>query len=309
MPSVLSERCFGLLPSSPRPDDATLSATDAAAAVLEATRAGRRVFSAVVTRSSGGVLDGRRWWAAADSEDGAQDAGGGSLGNASLERAVTAALPDLFPARDGGGAYSRKFEYEDDDGQAATATVYIELRGPPPQLVIVGGGHVAVPLARLGVMLGLRVAVLDDRPEFAEAERFPGAAVRAIDFRDPFADTPLVPADHVVLVTRGHRFDYECLVRLLAMERPPAYIGMIGSRRRVRATHEQLAREGFGPDQMKQVRAPVGLDLGGQTPAEIAVSVAAEVVLFHGGGSGAPLCDRERVVERFFERTAGRSGA
>lgn len=289
--------------------NANLSAADAAAAVLEATRAGRRVFSAVVTRSRGGVLDGRRWWAAAEFEDGAADATGGSLGSASLERAVTAALPSLFPAWDAGGACSREFEYQDGDGRTATATVYVELHGPAPQLVVVGGGHVAVPLAHLGVMLGLRVTVLDDRPEFAEAGRFPGAAVRAIDFRDPFADTPLAAADHVVLVTRGHRFDYECLVRLLAMERPPAYIGMIGSRRRVRATHEQLAREGFGPEQMKQVRAPVGLDLGGQTPAEIAVSVAAEIVLFHGGGSGVPLCDRERVVERFFERTAGSSGA
>lgn len=289
---------------------ASLSAADAAAAVIEATRAGRRVVSAVVTRSPGGALDGRRWWAAVNLADGAPDASGGSLGSASLERAVTAALSSLFSARDAVGACSREFEYEDGAGRAETATVYLELHGPLPKLVIVGGGHVAVPLAQLGVMLGLRVEVLDDRPEFAEAGRFPGTAVRVIDFRDPFADTSLAPADHVVLVTRGHRFDYECLVRLLAMERPPAYIGMIGSRRRVRATHEQLAREGFAPDQMKQVRAPVGLDLGGQTPAEIAVSVAAEIVLFHSGGSGEPLCDRERVVERFFERReAGSSGA
>lgn len=307
MPSVLSERCFRLLSSLPGSDGRGLSAADVAAVALEAARAGRRVFSAVVTRSSGGAVDGKRWWAAGEFEGGAPVATGGSLGSASLERAVAAALPFVFPARDSGGACSREFEYEDARGRPATATVYVELHGPPPQMVIVGGGHVAVPLARLGVMLGLRVEVLDDRPEFAEAGRFPGAVVRTIDFRDPFADTRLAPADHVVLVTRGHRFDYECLMRLLAMERPPAYIGMIGSRRRVRATHEQLAREGFAPEQMKQVRAPVGLDLGGQTPAEIAVSVAAEIVMFHGGGSGAPLCERERVVERFFERGEARA--
>lgn len=253
-------------------------------------------------------MDGKRWWAAAEFEDGVPVATGGSLGSASLEGAVAAAAPFLFPAREASGACSREFEYEDAGGESATATVYVELHGPSPKMVVVGGGHVAVPLARLGVMLGLRVEVLEDRSEFAEAGRFPGAsAVRTIDFRDPFADTPLAPADHVILVTRGHRFDYECLVRLLAMERPPAYIGMIGSRRRVRATHEQLAREGFGPDQMKRVRAPVGLDLGGQTPAEIAVSVAAEIILFHGGGSGAPLCERERVVERFFEQGEART--
>lgn len=285
----------------------SVSAADVAAVALEATREGRHVFSAVVTQSPGGVLDGKRWWGAAEFEDGAPAATGGSLGSTSLERAVVAAAPFLFPARDASGACSREFEYEDAGGQSAVATVYVELHGPSPKMAIVGGGHVAVPLARVGVMLGLRVEVLDDRPEFAEAGRFPGAVARTIDFRDPFADTPLGPADHVVLVTRGHRFDYECLVRLLAMERPPAYIGMIGSRRRVRATHEQLAREGFGPEQMKRVRAPVGLDLGGQTPAEIAVSVAAEIVLFHGGGSGAPLCERERVVERFFERGEART--
>jgi len=78
---------------------------------------------------------------------------------------------------------------------------------------------------------------------------------------------------------------------------------MIGSRRRVRATHEQLAREGFSAEAMKRVRAPVGLDLGGQTPAEIAVSVAAEIVMVRGGGTGTPLFEKERIVDRFFRRT------
>jgi len=150
-------------------------------------------------------------------------------------------------------------------------------------------------------MLGTRVEVLDDRPDFAAADRFPeAAAVRVIALRDPFADMDLGPSDHVVLVTRGHSFDYECLVRLLRMSAWPGYIGMIGSRRRVRATHEQLVREGFTTDEMRRVRAPVGLDLGGQTPAEIAVSVVAEIILFHAGGTGVPLVEKERVVERFF---------
>ena len=109
----------------------------------------------------------------------------------------------------------------------------------------------------------------------------------------------------MILVTRGHSFDYECLVRLLRMEAPPGYIGMIGSRRRVRATHEQLAREGFTTAEMGRVRAPVGLDLGGQTPAEIAVSVVGEIILFHAGGTGVPLVQKERVVERFFGGARG----
>ena len=235
--------------------------------------------------------------------DRALDAVTGSLGDRALDAAVASAVPGVFPVHASSGVIRRDFDYANSAGVHCVATVYLELHAPPPKLVVVGAGHVAVPLAQIGVMLGLRVEVLDDRPEFADPARFPEAdAVRVIDFRDPFADTRLTPPDHVVLVTRGHRFDYECLVRLLRMKQPPGYLGMIGSRRRVRATHEQLAREEFTLEQMSRVRAPVGLDLGGQTPVEIAVSVAAEIVMHRSGGTGAPLFEKERVAERFFGR-------
>ena len=270
-----------------------------AARVLAARERGERIFTAVVTASADTSLIGRRWWLS-----GGRD--GGTLGSPSLDAAVAAALPSLFPPRESRGALSRTFDYRDGT-RSGTATVYIELHGQPAGMVIVGAGHIAIPLSRLGNMLGLRVEVLDDRPDFANGERFPeAAAVRVIDFRDPFARTPLAPHDHVVLVTRGHSFDYECLVHLLRLHSPPHYIGMIGSRRRVRATHEQLLRDGFTTEEMARVRAPVGLDLGGQTPAEIAVAVAAEIVMVHAGGTGAPLVEKERVVERFF---AGRKPA
>ena len=273
----------------------TLSAAQVAARVLEALEEGERIYTAVVIDAPDRSLIGRRWWLSGRRNR-------GTLGSRPLDEAVAAAVPSLFPPRESRGALSRDFEYGE-GGRTATATVYLELHGPPARMVVVGAGHIAIPLARMGAMLGMRVEVLDDRPEFASAGRFPDAsAVRVIDFRDPFADTPLGPSDHVILVTRGHSFDYECLVRLLRMAAPPAYIGMIGSRRRVRATHEQLAREGFAPAEMKRVRAPVGLDLGGQTPAEIAVAVVAEIILFHAGGTGAPLVEKERVVERFFRR-------
>ena len=277
------------------------SAAQVAARVLEALEKGERIYTAVVTDAADASMIGRRWWLSGRRN-------GGTLGSPSLDREVAAAVTALFPPRESRGALSRDFEYGK-GARAATARVYIELHGPPARMVIVGAGHIAIPLCRLSAMLGLRVEVLDDRPEFAAPERFPeAAAVRVIDFRDPFADTRLDPHDHVVLVTRGHSFDYECLVRLLRMPGPPGYIGMIGSRRRVRATHEQLVRDGFTTDEMKLVRAPVGLDLGGQTPAEIAVSVAAEVIMFHSRGSGVPLVEKERVVERFFGGRAGDGG-
>lgn len=278
------------------------SAAQVAARVLEALGRGERIYTAVVTGARDPALIGRRWWLSGRRH-------GGSLGSPALDEAVAAAVPALFPPRESRGALSRDFRYQDGD-RAATATIYIELHGPPARMVIVGAGHIAIPLSRMAAMLGMRVEVLDDRPDFAAADRFPeAAAVRVIDFRDPFADMDLGPSDHVVLVTRGHSFDYECLVRLLRMSARPGYIGMIGSRRRVRATHEQLVREGFTTDEMRRVRAPVGLDLGGQTPAEIAVSVVAEIILFHAGGTGVPLVEKERVVERFFgDRGARHAG-
>lgn len=180
-------------------------------------------------------------------------------------------------------------------------TVYLELFHPPSELVIVGAGHVAQPLSTLGALLGLRVRVLDDRPEFASMERFPDAdQVGSFDFSDPFAGVVLHPWSHVILVTRGHRFDYECLRRVLQHDPLPGYVGMIGSRRRVRATFEALLEEGLSRDALAQVRAPIGLDLGGETPAEIALSIAAEIVESWRGGSGRPMRDHHRILERFF---------
>lgn len=181
------------------------------------------------------------------------------------------------------------------------AVVYLELHHPPAEMVIVGAGHLAQPLCTLGALLGLRVRVLDDRPEFATRERFPEAhEVRRVDFSDPFAAGKLHPWSHVLLVTRGHRYDFECLREVLQHEPLPGYVGMIGSRRRVRATFDALLQEGFSRDLLRHVRAPIGLDIGGETPAEIAVSVAAEMVQLWRGGSGLPMKDAEGVLERFF---------
>jgi xanthine dehydrogenase accessory factor len=183
--------------------------------------------------------------------------------------------------------------------EGGEATVYLELHHPLAEMVIVGAGHLAQPLCTLGALLGLRVRVLDDRPEFATRERFPEAhEVKKVDFSDPFATGKLHPWSHVLLVTRGHRYDFECLRKVLQHEPLPGYIGMIGSRRRVRATFDALLQEGFSRDLLSHVRAPIGLDIGGETPAEIAVSVAAEIVLEWRGGSGHPLKDAEKVLDR-----------
>jgi len=186
--------------------------------------------------------------------------------------------------------------------------VLLEAYRPPPELVIVGAGHISVPLAEMGVLLGMRVTVLDDRPAFVDAARFPAdSRVLRVDFSDPFVEAPLGPDSHLVLVTRGHRYDYDALRSALTRFDRIGYIGMIGSQRRVRATFEQLRQEGFATERLREIRAPIGLDLGAETPAEIAVAVAAEIVLRRRGGSAQPLSERAKVVDRWIE-TRDRGG-
>ncbi len=217
----------------------------------------------------------------------------GTLGDAALDAEAVAAARALLA--EGGGARTREVR-----AGGAACTVYMEPHRPPPALVIVGAGHIARPLCRVGAMLGFRVTVLDDRPEFATRERFPEAAeVRRADFADPFREVPIDAGTHLVLVTRGHKYDFEALRHVLRFPDPPAYVGMVGSRRRTRAALEQLARDGIDADRLARVHAPVGLDVGAETPEEIAVAIAAEMVLVRRGGTGVPLRDRERVVERW----------
>lgn len=214
--------------------------------------------------------------------------GGANLDGAALRIARTALAESDRPAT---------LELE---GDGIRCTVYVEPHRPPPELVIVGAGHIARPLCRIGAMLGFRVTVLDDRPEFATRERFPEAdEVRPAEFHDPFRGVRIGRGTYLVLVTRGHKYDFEALRDVLHRPELPAYVGMIGSRRRTRAALEQLAKDGVTDDRLRTVHAPIGLHLGGETPEEIAVAIAAEIVMARRGGTGQPLRDRERVAERW----------
>jgi xanthine dehydrogenase accessory factor len=248
-------------------------------------------------------------------EDGTEEHTG-SLGDDGLDRraleAARSALDDprhrdgLVTPGDGAerdeAETARNVDAGDESaGEGAPVELYVEVRRPVPELVVVGAGHIARPLCTVAALLGFRVVVVDDRPAFATRERFPEAErlVQA-DFSDPFADVPLHGRSHLLLVTRGHKYDYQCLVRILKEETAPAYIGMIGSRRRVRATFHQLLEDGIPHARLGEIHAPVGLDVGAETPEEIAVAVAAELVLVRRGGSGRRLREVERVAERFF---------
>jgi xanthine dehydrogenase accessory factor len=146
------------------------------------------------------------------------------------------------------------------------------------RLVIAGAGHIAQPLALLGSMLGFRVTVIDDRAAFANRERFPGADEIVVrPFAAAIAALNLDRHCYLVSVTRGHSFDEE-VVRTALERTQGAFIGMIGSRRRVRATLERLEEAGIARELLDQVHAPLGMDIGAETPEEIALSIIAEIV-------------------------------
>jgi xanthine dehydrogenase accessory factor len=183
--------------------------------------------------------------------------------------------------------------------------LFAELHAPSEQLLIFGAGHIAVPLAELGVQLAFSVTVLDDRDEFASSERFPPAArVLRLDLAAPLTGIEVTRDTYVVLVTRAHAHDFDLLRAILGLDVQPRYIGMIGSRRRVRAAFTALLEGGVAREKLLAVHAPVGLDIGAETPAEIAVSIAAELIRVRRGGTAESIGAEERVLERFFSEGA-----
>lgn len=151
---------------------------------------------------------------------------------------------------------------------------------PKERLIILGGGHVAVPIAEFAAKCDFHVIVCDDRPDFANEERFPWAQqVICEPFEQAIADLKLTPFDYVVIVTRGHAWDRHCLRQVLAGVEP-AYTGMIGSRSRVRKVLDQLIEEGYSKERIDAVCTPIGLNIGADTPAEIAVSILAELITY-----------------------------
>ncbi|NOY43887.1 MAG: hypothetical protein GXP50_00320 [Deltaproteobacteria bacterium] len=172
--------------------------------------------------------------------------------------------------------------------------VFLDILAPEASVLVCGAGHIAVPLAEFARAVGFGVTVLDDRPDFAHPDRFPGCRVIARDFREALAEMPLGPHWYVVVITRGHEHDAECLEAVL--RRPTAYVGLIGSRRRVGFVLEMLGRQGIPPDRLQDVFTPIGLPIGGESPAEIALSIVSELVCVRRKGPGQARLLR-RVVE------------
>ena len=191
--------------------------------------------------------------------------------------------------------------------------VFVEVEALPPHLIIVGAGHIAAPLAAMGHLCDFEVTVLDDRPQYANTQRFPTAdRVIAGPLREELrrlrgGAATFDENTYLVLVTRGHQYDVDCLLEVL--DDPVAYIGMIGSQRRVRAVYELLERDqGIPPQKFDRIHAPIGLDIGAHTPAEIAVCIMAEIINNRRGGPAVSISaqvQRERQARRRREMENG----
>jgi xanthine dehydrogenase accessory factor len=213
------------------------------------------------------------------------------LGDLNLGRLEARALTDAAQALT--QRLPHMLTYDDDQVE-----LFVEVQRRPPTLIVVGAGHVAQPLATLGKLIDFEVVVIDDRPQFANAERFPQAdRVIAAPFRPTLRGWPIDADTFIVLVTRGHSHDVECLLEIL--DSPARYIGMIGSKRRVRAVFDLLEKEqGIPREKFDRVYAPVGLDIGAESPAEIAVCIIAEVIKVYRGGRAESLSDALKAGRR-----------
>ena len=268
---------------------------------------GRLALATVTeTRGSGPSKVGRRFLIF---EDGSFE---GSIGGGPFEALVIADAAALF--REGGPVRLLKWydfferEIASDVPREPTnmicggsARVYVELLKAQPSLLILGGGHVGLALARFGRDLGYDVLVADDRAEYAASERFP-SGVKSVrtsrDYRLPETALPPGRDRYVAVVSRCWETDLTALRPWVAEGAPPAqYLGLIGSSRKVRGVFDRLREEGVPPERLRAVRAPIGLAIGAVTPEEIAVAILAEMTAVRRGVAAAAFAPEESLSE------------
>jgi xanthine dehydrogenase accessory factor len=171
------------------------------------------------------------------------------------------------------------------------ARVLFERIEPEPHVVVCGAGHVGASLARLAHLIGYRVTLIDDRADFVSRARFPGAGIELVEaenWTDPVRRVIGTGRGvSVAVVTRGHNEDEECMRAVL--ETRPRYVGMIGSKRRTNIVLAALREGGVAEEVLREVRAPIGLDIGAVSPEEVALAILSEIVAVRRGGSGASL--------------------
>ncbi len=213
----------------------------------------------------------------------------GGLGDTSLDKAVAVSAVKFLESRE----EARSFRIGNSAAVADSdkALVLMERIQPEPRIVICGAGHVGASLARLAILAGYRAALIDDRPEFVKRELFPDPLIELVPATS-WSDATIAAIGNgagvsVAVVTRGHQEDEECLRAIMTTQ--PAYVGLIGSKRRTNIVLDRLREGGVSEEKLLQVRAPIGLDIGAVTPEEVALAIFAEIVATRRGGNGGSL--------------------
>jgi len=236
--------------------------------ILEGLEKGKNTVVATVVSAQGSIPSsvGSRMLVFSDSIE-------GTVGGGALEQRVIADARQMMSVPDERCLVT--FTSEDlDMNCGGSVTIFFETMNAGPALWIFGGGHIAKALVPMTAACGFSVTVVDNRPEFAVRERFPDAvSVRGGAYDE---NARMVPeGGFVLMITHGHEHDDEVLNEVVRVDPPLPYIGMIGSRNKVKLALENLRKNGVDPG--SNIYAPVGLDIGGRRPGEIAVAIAAEI--------------------------------
>ena len=163
-------------------------------------------------------------------------------------------------------------------------TVFLEPLTPQPQLLIFGAGHIGAALTKIGKMLGFRITVIDNRSEFANKERLPEAdTVFAMEYNQAFGELSFSPETFIILVTHRHTHDQEILE--YCIQQPFKYLGMIGSKTKVKKALDLLHEKGVSKDLINKIHSPIGLDIGADTPEELAIAIFGEIIAIKTGFS------------------------
>jgi xanthine dehydrogenase accessory factor len=221
----------------------------------------------------------------------------GGTGDAALDESIARRAVLFLNAR----AEAQTFKVEEFAPELAAlrgARVLFERIEGEPRVVVCGAGHVGASLARLAEAIGYRVTLIDDRADFVARSRFPGTGIELVAAGEGWERAVQTSVGrgrgvYVAVVTRGHNEDEECMRAVVAAR--PDYVGMIGSRRRTNIVLERLRESGVGDEILREVRAPIGLDIGAVSPEEVALAVMAEIVAARRGGSGRPLSEWRRT--------------
>ena len=214
----------------------------------------------------------------------------GTLGDSLLDEMASRKSRELM-------AYGKCEYLTSDDG----AELFVETFTSPPTLVLLGGGHIGKALAPLAKGLGYRVFVIDDREEFVSPDRFPYADGLILSGYEKGLKQVQVSANTcIVVATRGHHYDDTATE--VAARSPASYVALVGSKRKVLLVFEELFKRGLPEERVREIRAPVGLDIGARTPEEIAVSIMAEILMCRLGGTGRPMKLEERLLSKAKEK-------